>query len=384
MRKSWLKYLVFVFIIATLVGCNDDGKAESTSGEKSDFPKQVAISVYDVGSSGYAEVSAIANAITTDYGTQLRLLPSGNGVGRMMVIRDQTTLFGRLGDEYQFAYRGDEEFSDKSWGPQDVTVVWQSMTHMNGAVLEKSDISKPKDLKGKKIPFLTAGASINYKTEALLAAGGLTWEDVEKVELTSYAVQAEALEQGRIDMATMLPGASALVEIAEMKGIRWIELPGDVNDEIWTNIQKVVPWAVPDTWSIGAGLTEGNPVVFMSYPYPFVAHKDVDEDIVYEFVKRIVATYDGYKNATASSFLLGKDYIKAEPLGVPIHPGAIRYLEEQGMWDDEKGKTNEDLIQYGAELKELWAETVQAAKDEGITDDKFAEFWLSRKEVNSK
>src|SRR5699024_7517462 len=181
---------------------------------------------------------------TKDHGMKISLLPSGNGVGRMTMIKDGTAAFGRLGDEYQFASRAEEEFNTKEWGPQDMRVVWGVMTHINGAVLEDSDIVTPADLEGKKVPHLPGNASINTKVDSLLAAGGLTWDDVKKVEITSYASQSDALNQGKIDVAMMLPGAASLIEIDELEGISWLELPDASDEEAWEAIQDETPWVI--------------------------------------------------------------------------------------------------------------------------------------------
>lgn len=393
MRKmksfKWLLSCIAVIMIAA--GCSSQGSSggtdsgSSSSGsnnapkDESGFPQQLAVSVYDVGSSGYAEFSAVANALTSEYGTQIRLIPSGTGVGRMIPMKDGVTPFGRLGDEYQFAYRGEQEFATMDWGPQDLRVVWQTMTHINGAVLEKSDIKTPADLKGKKIPYITANASINTKVEAVLAAGGLTWDDVEKVELTGYAAQADALKQGQTDMALMLPGASSLIELDEMQGIRWLELSDDVNSEEWKNVQKVVPWLVPDEWSVGAGLSKDEPLTFMAYPYPLVSRADVDEEVVYELIKRLDNTIDQYKDATPGNIQWSKDRVNTTPLGVPFHEGTIRFLEEEGMWSEEQTTQNNELIEYGKSLKEEWEKITAEAEEQNISKDDFPQYWLENK-----
>lgn len=380
MRKQLFYLLSIIGIFVFLAACSSSSSGNTNTDVSDASIDRLSLSVYDVGSSGYAEVSAAANTLTNDYGMQLTLLPSGNGVGRMSIIRDGTAPIGRLGDEYQFAYRADEEFSSKDWGPQDVRVVWGIMTHINGAVLEKSDIVTPEDLRGKRVPYLTGNASINIKTNSLLAAGGLTWDDVQKVELSSYAAQADALNQGQIDVAMMLPGAASLIEVDEMEGIRWIELPDPSNTEAWEAMQEETPWIVPDEWGYGAGLSKDDPQLFMSYPYPIVARADVDPVLIKEFVTRLVDSYDGYKDATATSFTWSKEYVSTMPIGVPFHEGAIEYFKDNDMWDEEKQAINDELVEMGEKYQEAWERILELADEEGISDNEFAEFWLENRE----
>src|SRR5699024_699508 len=135
------------------------------------------------------------------------------------------------------------------------------------------------------------------------------WDDVKKVEITSYASQSDALNQGKIDVAMMLPGAASLIEIDELEGISWLELPDASDEEAWEAIQDETPWVIPDEWEFGAGLSEGNPELFMSYPYPLVTRADTDPEIVKELVARIIDSYEGYQDATATSFTWAKENV---------------------------------------------------------------------------
>ena len=146
-------------------------------------------SVYDVGSGGYAEMSAIANSLTSKYGTQIRMLPSASGVGRMIPLKNNQASIGKLGDEIQFSFEAIEELSKPEWGPQDVRAVWAPISQFGFAVWKDSDIKTIADLKGKKIPRITGNSSVNIKNEAILAFAGLTWDDVNQSILRPMQVK---------------------------------------------------------------------------------------------------------------------------------------------------------------------------------------------------
>src|SRR4051812_31459604 len=138
MLKKPLNFLFAIFLFSILlVGCSGNGSLKSSGTQKSvskdqstsdaspvSLPKQMTWSVYDVGSGGYAEMSAIANSLTSKYGTQIRMLPSASGVGRMIPLKNNQASIGKLGDEIQFSFEAIEEFSKPEWGPQDVRAVW--------------------------------------------------------------------------------------------------------------------------------------------------------------------------------------------------------------------------------------------------------------------
>ncbi len=383
-----ISLLAFAFIVA---GCSsgtstnvsspsggqEDNSQEQSGEATAGLPKQMTWSTYDVGSSGYADIAAVANALTSTYGTQIRLLPSGTGVGRMMPLKDGTASFGRLGDESYFAFEGEYEFGAPGWGPQDMRIVWPVKTFLGLAVRADSDIQTPADLKGKKVPWVTANPSIYKKVEAALAFAGLTWDDVQRVDVPSYAAQADALKNGQIDAAFMINTAAAMYEVDSSVGIRWIDMPAS-DTEGWQRFQAVTPWVTPGQDSRGAGLKEGETKDFMSYVYPMAAYASVDADTVYELVKAIVETYDQYKDATPALVDWAEDNIELMPAGVPYHEGLVRYLKEKGLWTDEAEAKNNELIERSKKLKEAWEEFVNQAQ--GIGEQEFADKWLEWKQ----
>jgi hypothetical protein len=387
-RFSCLFLASILVLVVAVAGCSSGtsapqgeqgGKGQGQSGEAAaGLPKQMTWSTYDVGSSGYADVAAVANALTKTYGTQIRLLPSGTGVGRMVPMKDGTASFGRLGDESYFAFEGEYEFAAPGWGPQDMRIVWPVKTYLGLAVRADSDIQTPADLKGKKVPWVTANPSIYKKMEAALAFGGLTWDDVKRVDIPSYAAQAEALKNGQIDVAIMINTAAALYEVDSAVGIRWIDLPA-TDTEGWKRLQAVTPWVVPGKDSRGAGLKEGESKEFMSYVYPMAAYASADANTVYELIKAINETFDQYKDATPSLVDWASDKIEVTPAGVPFHDGLVKYLKEKGLWSEEAEAKNNELIARYGKLKEAWEGFLDEASKQGIGEKEFADKWLEWK-----
>ncbi|WP_165820875.1 TAXI family TRAP transporter solute-binding subunit [Pueribacillus theae] len=380
------KYFLFFALFAVLLiaaGCGNDNAGEkkgnsdnNNAASESGLPKQMTWSVYDVGSGGYAEMSAIANSLTDEYGTQVRMLPSASGVGRMIPLRDGKASIGKLGDEIQFSFEAIEEFASPEWGPQNVQGYWAPISPFGLGVKEKSDIKSIEDLKGKKVPFISGNSSINIKTEAMLAFAGLTWDDVKVVELTSYAGQGEALVQGQIDVASINPAASSMFEADSKGGVRWLEMDPD-DKEGWKRVEHVASWFFPRTIDDGAGMDKDTNI--MGHAYLIGGYADQDPDTVYELIKAFNDTFDKYKDATSTLYLYSKDEVLTEPRGVPFHEGAIKFFKENNMWDDEKQAKNDELVERQKKLQEAWDQAVKEAKDEGISDKDFPAFWLEKK-----
>ena len=68
-----------------------------------DVPKSMVWSAYDLGSSGHAEATGIANALRKNYGTRVRIVPSGTSIGRMLPMVTGKVRYGFLGNEAFFS-----------------------------------------------------------------------------------------------------------------------------------------------------------------------------------------------------------------------------------------------------------------------------------------
>lgn len=386
MLKRKVGIAIFIVFILILSACGESGgndtanNAGSAGGEVIEgLPGNMVWSVYDVGSGGYVEATAIANELTKAYGTQIRLLPSSSGVGRVQPMKQGTAGVGRLGDEYQFAFEGDYEFATKAWGPQDLRVVWSPFSYLGFVAFEKSNFDTVADLKGKKVPYIIGNHSVNLKTEAALAFGGLTWDDVERVELSEYGGQADALKNGQIEVIFMNPTASGLYELESMEKIKWIEMDAD-EEEGWARAQEVAPWVVPSEMDNGAGMSEENTAVIIGYGYPMAAYADQSAEDIYALVKAMDGTYDKWKDAAANLHNWHKESVLTEPLGVPLHEGTIKFLEEEGLWSEEYQAKNDELVERAEKLQKAWEETMKSADKEDISEKELPDYWMKKKE----
>lgn len=377
---------IFIVFILMLSACGESGgndatnNAGSAGGEAIEgLPGNMVWSVYDVGSGGYVEATAIANELTKAYGTQIRLLPSSSGVGRVQPMKQGTAGIGRLGDEYQFAFEGNYEFATKAWGPQDLRVVWSPFSYLGFVAFEKSNFDTVADLKGKKVPYIIGNHSVNLKTEAALAFGGLTWDDVERVELSEYGGQADALKNGQIEVIFMNPTASGLYELESMEKIKWIEMDAD-EEEGWARAQEVAPWVVPSEMDNGAGMSEENTAVIIGYGYPMAAYADQSAEDIYALIKAMDGTYDKWKDAAANLHNWHKESVLIEPLGVPLHEGTIKFLEEEGLWSEEYQAKNDELVERAEKLQKAWEETMKSADKEDISEKELPDYWMKKKE----
>jgi ABC-type nitrate/sulfonate/bicarbonate transport system substrate-binding protein len=55
------------------------------------------------------------------------------------------------------------------------------------------------DLRGKRVPYVRGAPALNVTTEAFLACGGLTWDDVERVDFPGYSAMWTGVVNGQVD-----------------------------------------------------------------------------------------------------------------------------------------------------------------------------------------
>lgn len=371
-KKPLVLFIAFTLIM--LVGCTSK-ETSSKSDSNGSLPNTMTWSVYDVGASGYAEMSAIADMLTEKYDMNIRMLPSASGVGRMTPLKEDIASIAKLGEEAQFAFEGIQEYSSQRWGPQNLRAIWAPISHYGFATRGDSSIETIEDLKGKKVPKFPGNSSVNVKSEAMLAFGGLTWEDVEVVELTSYSGQADALIQGQIDVISGIPNTSSFVEADSKGGIKWIEMDPE-DTEGWERVKEVAPWVFSETRDDGAGIESDTSLI--GYGYLIAGYSD--QENVKELVTAISENFDQYKNALPSLEHYSIDKVLTEPKGIPFHEGTIQFFKENNLWDEQKQEKNDELIERYEQLESAWDQVKEEANKQKIPEEEFPDFWLQKKD----
>lgn len=339
-----------------------------------ELPDTMTWSSYDVGSAGYAEASAIADAFGKKYGTRIRIQPSGSAIGRLQPLLSGRADYAFLATETFFAAEGIHDFSTRRWGPQDLRAVAGRPSSFGIFTAADANIKTLEDLKGSRFAYVAGNPSINVKCDAFLAFVGLTRDDVEAIMFPTYANTMSSLARGEADASCTTTTPSHVYELAESpRGIRWLNVPQD-DAEGWTRLREVAPFFQPYTETVGAGISEENPVNIFAYRYPVLTVRgDMDEDAVYNYIKALDETYGLYKDATAVMHRWDLEEAGTPAIDVPFHPGAIRYLEEKGIWTEEHQAWNDQRLARLNALRDAWKDAVAEGEDK--SDEEFAEIW---------
>ncbi|WP_417839567.1 TAXI family TRAP transporter solute-binding subunit [Tritonibacter scottomollicae] len=343
-----------------------------------ELPDTMVWTSYDVGSAGYAEASAIADAFGKEYGTRVRIQPSGSGIGRLQPLLQGRADYAFLATEAFFVAEGAYDFATREWGPRELRAVAGRPAGITLIAAGDAGIENVEDARGKRIAFVAGNPSVNVKCEAILAFGGLTLDDVEVVTFPTYSAAMASMTRNETDATCTTPTTSQLYELAESpRGIHYAPLEAD-NTAGWEGLLKVLPIMGPSDEDVAAGLPEGEIAKMAAYRYPVItttAEKTADE--VYTFIKALDESYDLYKDGTATMPRWTLEKSGKPAIDVPFHEGAIRYLKEKGIWTDKDDAWNAKRIERMDALLAAWDDF--KPQNEGLSDEEFADAWMARR-----
>ena len=157
--KKFLRPLTTTMCSAALIL----GATNVAHAEEPQLPDTMTWSSYDVGSAGYAEASAIADAFGREYGTRIRIQPSGSAIGRLQPLLSGRADVGFLATETFFAAEGLYDFSTRRWGPQNLRAIAGRPSSIGIFTAKDAGIKTLEDLKGKRFAYVAGNPSINVK-----------------------------------------------------------------------------------------------------------------------------------------------------------------------------------------------------------------------------
>jgi TRAP transporter TAXI family solute receptor len=356
--EETMKYIASTFAILSM-------SATLASAQDIELPKQLNWTAYDTGSAGYNQAVAIGAALQDATGTNLRVLPGKNDVSRTEPLRQGRVEFSATGVGGSFmAQEGVFDFGAENWGPQAVRVLLAN----NGGAINLSvgvagdlGIETYADLKGKRVAYIVGSPALNVNTEAYLAYGGLTWDDVERVDFGGFGASWTGLIEGQVDAAFASTNSGKAYEAeAGPRGLFWPPIDPE-NTEGFAAMLAIAPFFTINKASVGATIDGTDGYQGAGYAYPVLtAMAEADEALVYNMTKAMVELFPQYDGNSPGigGWALDKQNMKWV---VPYHDGAIRYFTEVGAWSDEAQAHNDQLVARQAALMAAWEATKAAA-----------------------
>jgi TRAP transporter TAXI family solute receptor len=338
------------------------------------LPDTSVWTAYDLGASGYAEASGIADAIMKQQSMRVRIIPSGTSIGRLLPLKQARATYGFLANEVYFATEGTYDFATPSWGPQNLRVVLARPAGNALACAGDVSIKSLSDVRGKRIGYVRGNPSVNVKTDAYLAFAGMTRADIDVVWFGSYNAMKTAVINNQLDCFGSVTTSANMREIdASPRGLTYPPFPPE-NKKGWERLRQVADFFEPRKETAGAGLSSEHPVDLIGLRYPIITtYADTNPDEVHALVKAIDESMDQIRNITGSSENWKPELSGKPPADAPWHEGAIRYLKEKGIWTAEHQAWQDQRLARLKRIQEGW----KAAKNgfSGQGDDAWLRHW---------
>lgn len=339
------------------------------------LPRDLSWTAYDSGSSGYAQSVGIGNMLKKRHNVDLRIIPGKNDVSRMTPLRIGQAKLCACGVASYFAQEGVLMFAEKSWGPQRLYNLFNN-NGRNGqmvATAATAEVKTPAGLKGKRVTFVKGAPALNQNMAAFLAFGGLTWDDVVKVEVPGWGQSVDAVINGQADAVWGSTVSSKYAQlVASPQGLFFPPLQHS-DKAGWERAHKIAPWWIPSkVETVVPGYKGTTPFEGSNFPYPiFVSTADTSDDLAYGLTRAVMENYADLKDAGPS---MDGYQLSSQKLSFifPYHPAAIKFYKEKGLWTAEHDAHNAKLLKRQDVLAAAWKE--MTAKS--VPGDKFAGEWM--------
>ncbi|WP_390622184.1 TAXI family TRAP transporter solute-binding subunit [Bacillus tuaregi] len=317
--------LALSMVLAACSGSSEETSGDSTdNGGGSEKPKFISILTGGTGGTYYPLGGAFANIISEETGIETNAETSGASAENMTTLKDGNAeiAFSQT-DIASYAVEGKLMFKDsKIDNVQAIGTLYPETIQI--VTTEKSGIKSVADLKGKKVSVGAPGSGTNPNAEQILEMYGMTFDDIEKKDL-SFDESTAGIQDGTIDAAFVTAGTptGAVEGLSATEDIVIVPIEQEKIDELI----KKYPYYIQDEVAKGTyGLEEA--VSTVAVQAMLVVRDDLSDDVVYDITKAIFENLNLVTHAKAK-------LIKAENavngVGIDIHPGAQRYFDEKGI-----------------------------------------------------
>ena len=230
-----------------------------------------------------------------------------------------------MGDSLKAAWDGDEEAGFKSRLDRLRLIGAIYPNYIQIVATADSNIKTLADLRGKRLSVGAPKSGTELNSRAILAAAGLSYRDIGKVEFLPFAESVELMKDRQLDATLQSAGlgVASLKDLSASTEIRLVSVPKQVVDKIGPPFVSV---NIPANTYIG----QDKDVPTAAVANYLVTSSAVSDDLAYEMTRLIFENLPELANAHAA----GKE-IKLETAAtgnpIPLHPGAIRYYKEKGL-----------------------------------------------------
>jgi hypothetical protein len=273
-------------------------------------------------------------------GASIEVIARGGGIGNPVVVNEgKAQLAIANTSTSNWAWNGEQEIY-KGKKHQNIrgllgglNEVWIVAMLTEDYIKRTGNDSLEKALLGDKPPRVImkpAGSTVPPVVRMALDALGTSFDKLKAKGGTLTQVDVSQIPQlmrdGRADLyfESASPGHPATQEVSLTVDVRFVDMPDKAIQAMAQHGLKVSP--MPQFFKGQKG-----PVKSVDFGTNLIAHKDMSDDLAYRITKAICDNRDALvAEHKAMSGFVAKEAGRPENVGIPLHPGAIKYYTEKG------------------------------------------------------
>jgi uncharacterized protein len=230
-----------------------------------------------------------------------------------------------LGDSLKAAWEGDEEAGFKARLDKLRTIGAIYPNYIQIVATADSGIRTLADLRGKSLSVGAPKSGTELNARAILAAAGLSYRDIGKVEYLPFAESVDLMKNRQLEATLQSAGlgVASLKDLSTSTEITVVAVPKDVVDKIGPPFVAVM---IPANTYTG----QDKDVPTAAVANYLVSSSAVSDDLAYQMTKWIFESLPELANSHAAGNEIRLE-TAATGSPVPLHPGAIRYYREKGL-----------------------------------------------------
>lgn len=315
-KKNLFMSLILVLVLSFfLAACGQSGSN-----------KELAIATGGLTGTYFPLGTAIGQAMSKDSDFNISVETTGGSVANIRMIDQGEVELLLAGSNTGYAgYTGDEPFEEPVKILRSIAGLYPETFQF--IVRKDSGMETIDDLKGKRVAVGAPGSGTERTGKILLEFHGMTYDDITP-EFLNFGDAVTAMKDGTVDAAIVASGVptAAVIDAAASMDINLLTIDRDKLDQFLEGQLFLIENTIP------AGTYEGvdQDVLTIAAPAMLLTKESMDEDDIYELTKEMFKNLDIIHDAhvqgktiTLNSALNG--------LSIPLHPGAAKYYEEQGL-----------------------------------------------------
>lgn len=328
------RYLVVICVFAMLMVGLVPALAPAA-----ELPKFIRFASLSVGMSAYYTAVGIGSVMSKHSPIKVAVDPVGMHAAVFDLIGKGEAEMGAIGSlEAIPAYRGVKMYEGH---PKPILAGMTTIRmYFTIHTTPRTGIKTIDDLRGKRLMAdYPPAPSTKAFSDALLKAHGMTRKDVKWMTFGSFTEAVAALIEGRADAISHPSSLKGMQQIKLSTGYSAVPIEPGPAKKMLNMLLGFSYEPMPKGYN---GVVEKATPALAYYTILFF-RKDVPDEVVYTLVK---AALDHHKEYARVHPLLPEVDAKraATILGIPFHPGAVKYFKEKGVWTAEHEKKNRELL----------------------------------------